>query len=779
MNKIIITTPKKKDILLKQGYPSNVSKIITINELYQNYPYEYDNHTLDFIISNYHIILPIAKNYLTQITTFEVEQITNTKGKFLTELKQELIQKGLLKKNILFHNFLANHQLEVDAPKTKKLTKLLKSFPNVTYHEQEQRNHYNPTIYQFNTMEQEIAYILEKIASLIHQGISIDHIYLSNIPENYLFTLKETAYLYNIPLNLKNRITLNMTYLGSQFLKGLNQTNLTQAIEKLTSLCHTEEEIKLRNQIIQMINKYIDLENREMFITGDLSTSKRNKPIQKNTLNEIDWIEHSFTEEDYLFILNADTLSFPSPHKDEDFFNDKIKEMQNIDTSTDLNILTKKEYLIQLENIPNAFISYAINVQGSTRYPSSLLEQWSTNIIKNPSLSFNVSNAFNKLYLAKELDEFTKYNTVSKELNLLNSNYTIFYRKYDHSFTNISNTIYLKSLKEHLNLSYTSLDTYQKCPFRYYLTYILKIAPFTETFSIFIGNLFHKILEIAFQNQDWSTIYDQEISQHDFSYKELFFLKKLKQELAFTIETINKQNELSDLKETLTEQKVVINLPKINNTDITFEGKIDKINYTDNVLTITDYKTNNLKYQLSYIPLGFHTQLPIYIYLAKHLPMLTNTTLGGIYIQNIIPSRIRYNPNTTYEKAKQNELKLSGYTLREENIIKQIDHSYKDSQKIQGLKIKNDGNFYSSAKTLTKEDFDILSQTMEDLIQNVANNIINGNFSMTSKIIDNKDNISCAYCPFNDICYHTAKDTVYLQSDKNYLKEGDYHGLDE
>ena len=52
----------------------------------------------------------------------------------------------------------------------------------------------------------------------------------------------------------------------------------------------------------------------------------------------------------------------------------------------------------------------------------------------------------------------------------------------------------MKYLNNELTLSYSSIDNYYKCAFKYYLNNILKIDEFEETFYTIIGSLFHYVL---------------------------------------------------------------------------------------------------------------------------------------------------------------------------------------------------------------------------------------------------------------------------------------------
>ena len=90
MQKIIITTKEKKKKQLKEKNPFDNIKIMTLKELEAIYPYKYTEKTLDYIITNYHVLLDIAKIYLEQIIKYPVEKITGEKGEFLTKLKNDI-----------------------------------------------------------------------------------------------------------------------------------------------------------------------------------------------------------------------------------------------------------------------------------------------------------------------------------------------------------------------------------------------------------------------------------------------------------------------------------------------------------------------------------------------------------------------------------------------------------------------------------------------------------------------------------------------------------------
>ena len=170
---------------------------------------------------------------------------------------------------------------------------------------------------------------------------------------------------------------------------------------------------------------------------------------------------------------------------------------------------------------------------------------------------------------------------------------------------------------------------------------------------------------------------------------------------------------------------------------------------------------------MSYINLGFDLQLPIYLYLIKKSSIFENPIIGGIYLQSIIPERIKYNDKEDYKMQRRKMMLLNGFTLENKDILPLIDDTYENSSIIQSLKVKNDGSFYKSSKTIDNQKIDEIYNLVEKYINETVNNIKNNNFEITCKIIDNKDDISCKYCPYKNICFKTNKNNIYLETQRS------------
>ena len=366
-----------------------------------------------------------------------------------------------------------------------------------------------------------------------------------------------------------------------------------------------------------------------------------------------------------------------------------------------------------------------------------------------------------KINLTKKLDNLIKFNIKDETLETLYSNYEIPYNTYDNKYTKIDKNDLLNYIDNKLLLSYSSLDNYYHCAFKYYINNILKLNPYEETFYTIIGSLFHHVLENTLKNNDdYKKYWDEYISTLTLSNKEKFFIDNLEETCKFTVETIKKQLEYSSLDQTKYEEKIYINKDK--NTKVTFMGIIDKLMYKEEdgetILAVVDYKTGSTSIDLNKTIYGLSMQLPIYLYLAQNSG-LKNVKIAGFYLQNIIN-----------KENNENNLKLNGYSTSKKDILEQFDSSYENSNVIKSMRTKSDGEFYSYAKTLNETEINNLINLVDKKIEEGSTNILDANFKINPKKI-NGINIGCEFCKFKDICFKKEKDMVNLteQDYKEFL----------
>lgn len=769
-DKIILIVPSnsKKEVLLQMKSGKNLSsyKLFTMEEIKKNLYFDYDEKTIAYVMEKYECKPDIARMYIENLYYIS-GAYKQKKLSFLATLKKELEQEHLLYYNPFFSKFLASYSVviakEVKSNEIKRIEEDLKKYTTVTF-EEEKKKDYIPTIAHLHTLNEEVSFVASKIASLIKQNIRPNHIFLCNLDEEYRIEIEKIFSLFHIPVSLKNTNSIITTLFIKDCLKEM-ETSFEDAFSRIKERIKTEEEQKLYNLLIRIVNKYVVINNKKIqkeLILDEIKRTTIPKTEKENTVVEVDFLTYPFQKEDYVFLLHFNQGSIPRIVKDEDYLNDYLKQELGLETSCVQNKKSRMYTLQTIENTKNLIISFIDTSLSATYYPSSLLEEFSYELY-TPHKSFSHSHVYNKMQLVAYQDLFKKYNVVDKNLMRLRNTYTL--KKYDSSFKGIDEEKIKQYVNQELKLSYTSLNNYYKCSFRYYLSHILKLDIFEETFMVTIGNIFHKVLEQVFTSPtSFDALYQQAVFEmkEEYTVKERFFLKKLKEELRFIIKTIEEQNSYTNLKEEVYEEQIVTNIA--GNIKITFSGKIDKIKYKQEdektYVAIIDYKTGNPELNLNHTIYGLDMQLPIYIYLVKHSDKIKNVEVAGFYLQKIVNNQIVADTKHTYEELRKDQLKLQGYSNENFDVIQEFDSSFMDSNVIKSLKVSKTG-FYPYSKVLSTHQIERLISLAEENIKSGADAILHADFSINPKVIGGK-NIGCEFCKFHDICYMTEKNKVEL-----------------
>ena len=788
-NDIILTTNnEKKKILLNNQQLINI-KIYTISEFNKLFYFDYNLRTIKYIMDQYNVIYDIAKIYLNNMYYLEDKTYQNPKLQFLLKLKKDLIQQKLLKINRLFINSLPNHRvIFYNLPETKELLFTQNKLCNITDVEIINSEEIIPKkhqIYEIDTIENEVVFVANKICNLINSGFSPSNIYLTNLNDSYRKLIKRIFPMFNLLITLEEQQSIYGTFIVTKFFE-LYDNDISKTLEAVKALVNSKEAEEIYNQLITAVNKYAAFDDYKIIysmLKQDLKGIKIKTKDLENSIHEQN-LDYPFNEDDYIFVMSFNQGILPVIHKDEEYLTDKDKEELSISYTVDYNLNERRALIKKLNCLNNVIITYKLKADGEDFNISNINEVLNYEIIRNNIIENKYSNLYNKIKLNSLKDEFYKYGTKSSQLYTLNKHYlTLPYNTYQHSFTGINQNDFKEYLNNRLTLSYSSIDKYNRCPFSYYANYILKLNIYEETFFQIIGTLFHKILECFNQsNLSYDELWTQEINniEHEFTPKEQFFLKRLKTELAFIIETIKEQENFTDLKDELHEERVYTSLS--GNMQITFTGIIDKIKYKEEngqtIIAIIDYKTGNPNLSLTSIPYGIDMQLPIYIYLAKNSRKLKNVKIAGFYLQKILNNEITVDNSSSYEQLKKKNLLLQGYSNENIDILSVFDKSYMDSNIIKGMKLKKDYSFYSYTKVLSDEKINHICDIVVAQIKNSAQKISEAEFPIAPRKIG-KENKGCALCKFKDLCYTTADDIVELKElTKEDFLGGDTNGLD-
>ena len=736
----LIVTPNyiKKKILKDLSKEKKLinCKFMTIEEFKKNVFETYDEKSIYYIMTKYNLKYDIAKEYLENIfLNYEpIKKIYNDLKKNKLIIKNKMLNK----KNIKVIGYES-----IEPFILKKLNDYNFKILNL------KKEKYTHKVYEFETQTDEVVYTATKVIECLNK-ININDINLVIPSEEYLNELERIFELYNIPLNINQGESIYSTKTASDFIKKLKETKNIK--KSLVSINQND----IYNQIVDIINKYIFIKDVDdtfiEIIENEIKKVKIKTNKKTNAVNVIN-IDEVYDKTKYYFILGLNQNVLPKLHSDNMIISDDKRNALGLFTSAERNKNEIEKIKDILTSYPNLFLSYKLRDNYNNYYPSQVINELKLDVVINPKPKLIYSNKYNKLLLANLLDDYVNYNEEDERLYSLFSSYKDFdYKTYKNDFTQIDKSEKNSLTGKNITLSYSSINNYFLCPFKFYIQNILKLYKNEESIQTLIGNLFHYVLQNLYNdNFDLDYYYEDYLKDKKLSAKEKFYLNKLKKILKEDIKIIKYQDSHSLFNKKLTEKKIVID----KRDNIKFIGFVDKVSILDDYVIITDYKTGNIDTTLDNIDDGLNMQLPTYIYLIKK-GTKNDKKIVGFYLQKLLNSK-----KIDKEENSINNLKLNGYTINDEDIISKIDDTYTNSEIIKGMK-KTKTSFYSYTKLINQNDLDKIANIVDENIEKVIKSIENNNYKINPKRL-NGELISCKYCSFKDLCYYKEEDITNLK----------------
>ena len=733
---------------VREKYFNYNIKFMSLEDFSKKVTFTYDEKTIYYLMKEYSYNYSTALVYLDNLYYIS-DKLDNNKMNKLKEIKNYLDENNLLIYDDVFRDYVKNKEIYIYGYGyvNKYYLSILREF-NYKILDYKYDDYVINNIYEFNYIEDEVIFIIDKIFELIRNNISIDKIKLI-ISNEYKEVIYRLFKIYNIPINVKKRCIYSIKEVKN-VLNNLN--SIDNVIDKISN-------DNIKEKIVNILNKYSFIDDKvkvkELIVNDLKNTYLENNDIGIRICN----IDDYFDNDDYVFLLGFNKENIPILYKNNDYFSDKEKILLGYDTSNELNINKKIDIIKRLHNIHNLTISYKLYDNSNNYTKSDLLPD--INIISNYKSSYINSDMMNKIFLIKKLDNLVKYNIKENDIDILSSNYEIPYMEYNNCYKSIDKDKLYKFLNNKLTISYTALENYYKCKFKYYLSNILKINIIKDDFAILIGDICHYVLLHMDDNDfNYDNCFNEYLkSKRNFTNRELFFLDNIKSELEFVITTIRKQYSYTTFNENMKEKSVYVNKDK--NIKVTFMGVIDKVLYKEEdditYLVVIDYKTGNTNINLKNMEYGLGMQLPIYLYLSSKMDF-KNMKIVGFYLQKLFNTSL--NNTKDYYEEKENNLKLEGYSIDREDILSKFDTTYNDSKLIKSMKTTSNG-FSSYSKVLTSDEIDTIINNTDKLIDAATDGILEGDFEINPKIIDG-ENVSCSFCEYRDICYLRENNKVYI-----------------
>ncbi|MDD3392092.1 MAG: PD-(D/E)XK nuclease family protein [Bacilli bacterium] len=517
-------------------------------------------------------------------------------------------------------------------------------------------------------------------------------------------------------------------------------------------------DIDIYNKWIEFVDNYTDVYSKEVNIDSFLDTFSywyRSIMLDNDYTNEIkvsSLKQASYIKTKYVFIIGLNETIIPK------------KISNNLLGNSSLY----KNYPIFLPIYQEEYNFTHVLLSHQKVYLSYTLTSNNNKKLKRSSYLKKVLTIYPNLPILKQDIKTISY--ANKAF------YSWYHMYYDQEVVNKLNDVFLNSnLKEEwssflkplplekyyhnhhtLYLSPSKIDTYVKCPFKYYIQNIIKIKE-NKNFifdNALVGTYVHFLLEKLINNikldENEMTINCKNdfVDMYLFLKKPLYLylLEKLRIMTLYIYQNIKKELKQSNYKTAFTELnlrddsslKLTYN---INNVTVNMTGIIDRIDESDNYLRIIDYKTGNKKIDYNNFLNGLDMQLFIYMNVLAHN---NDKKVAGIF----------YMPVFISFAEEQTSYKLKGLFLNSEDNIKDLGD----------LQIDNYIEAYSRDKLNHCVLYDeIQYQNMLEITNQKINEIAGDIISGKIDIAPLQESKVCDYCSYKAIC------GIEISNEKRYL----------
>ena len=443
-NSIVICSNNiKKELLLNNKFLKNI-KFMTIAEFITNYFGTYKIDSIYYVMKKYGFNYDVTLEYLDNIY-YDYEA--------LKDLYYDLECNDLLDINQLFKKELSNKKIYVigyynlDEYVIKTLNELNAIFIR------EDNNNYKHEVFEFNTIEDEIEYVINDIINSHKEHLS--DVYLVNVDDNYYNSLRRLFKLFNVNINLREKNSIYSIREVQLFIKYIKKNNYINL-----DIINNND---IRNKIIDIINKFniVDLDKYYIeIIENNIKTAYLDQEIYDNAVNVID-INDIYLKDKYYYFMNFNQGSVPKIFHDDKLIKDFYRKNIGLNTSLDNLNNYKKMIIDKLNNYQNIIITYKIKDDYKNYVKSPFIDELNLDVKKDISKEYNHSNNYNKLELSKMLDDYSKYNIINNKMDDLYKTYkNLEYKKYDNSFKNIDYSLLKKYINNKINISYSSMDNF-------------------------------------------------------------------------------------------------------------------------------------------------------------------------------------------------------------------------------------------------------------------------------------------------------------------------------
>lgn len=328
-------------------------------------------------------------------------------------------------------------------------------------------------------------------------------------------------------------------------------------------------------------------------------------------------------------------------------------------------------------------------------------------------------------------------------------------------------------------MSVSRLETYNKCPFAYFMQYGLKVTKqYNNDLAAYdIGHLAHYIMETSIDDEEH--LLENAYNYVDNNLKEKYaasplnkyFIDHMIEDMAINLKVVREQ--LGDFTIHAKEYEIKGALG-----EIPVLGMIDRVDTLDQYVRIIDYKSSTKTLDLSFAMQGFNIQMLTYmdLFIKEHPDLKPGAVLYFAMKRRILTKALSKSLSLHSHLSDADILKqykMEGYAFDEEPYPF-CSHLVPQSTKI---RMKKDGTPYRGAPILNHAELTLVMDQIISYMHDLYEQLRSGHIDiMPAKADNNAAGIyPCDYCDYRSVClfdvFYNENKVIRSELKNEILKE--------
>lgn len=621
-----------------------------------------------------------------------------------------------------------------------------------------------------------------------------------------------------MPLYKLSKKPFSAKNIATEIFRLLDKEGFKKAIENYQEVLKENGDLSNVEENDQMWDKFMNILDQMVRILGESKTTFGHVfklieaaikdtnigiiPPTKDHILVTDFSRDRVTDSKYKIILGMNDVFFPSNSKDE-FLINKIEKEKLKENNVDLKVYEvnrdDRELLNMLRMISSSeeiYFSYALSDKDNVAINKSItlidimkmfkdikpkdlavLKLKDKKFSKDMIARLSMEKIWKIMRNERICDEDKNLAKIFIEYSKLSGDYGIFERGllYTNDKDNLSDKN-RKGLYSKNRWNVSEMETYSKCPYKYFFAYGIKPYEKEEYDVDFleIGNIVHSNIENfskKLKDLNLETVSEEDLEKliyEDFEEalkknldktrkedaKNKYILGKIFDNTKQNSKQILKQLSKGEFRIEALEEKFAKNglYPEVYVDEKNYlEGRIDRLDRYKDYVRVIDYKTGNKEIRIYNILNGLDLQLVVYMMSARKKregeKIEELFPVGAFYLplkDELVMIKDQYTKDLVYDSF-EDKFKMEGIIVKiDDHIIEMMDKDAGKKSSVFTIR-RGQENIFTEEEDLLLENF------VKDLIANNIKEIKSGNISLRP-IRYAESSYECANCPYRPIC---------------------------